>query len=1406
MKYRQSFLGLFLVLACLLTFPLAAYEPSSSNPYTFNGTYSCSSCEIFSHTKVGDGFYHDSGCDQSGYPLYYCGCSIGYTSGQYLTPPILRVINSTTVELEYFTRNAYCNPPDFFYPNEPNAIPYRIDVVALDPVTGNRIGVVHTVPPYWEHGKVTFTDMNTECRMYRAVYIVSDTFSTYAVSSDLVGGSGSSSCSPIPDIGPCPTCTGGTGPSGGVSPGAGQPVNVGSGNMYFNQPLFTVDEPGGSLDFSITYNSLETNVGALGPGFTHTFAQSMLATNHSSVRVWRKPDGTRVFFALENHPGIGERWKPIGPGETTGLVVNDTSAGRYKWTELNGTVTEVDSTSGLWRKTTDRWGNALTASYTGTNLTGLTDTLGRSWTLGYSGSLLTSITDGDGNQWRFAYDGSNRLEKIFDPLHTSTTPWRQFAWTTYTTGKSAVALVMDDSGAVLEGHQYDTKGRATSSWSGDTNTGSAPSPGTNARDLVELSYDSTTQTTVTTTIDSGVTQDAVYTLKVGSGRYLATSVVGNCGSCGVAEDAQTFTFDDENHILTKTVGLDKTGSGGTDERVTSSFTYNANGQILTATEAVGKTEEHTTTFAYGHTSWPSFVTSVTEDSVAKSGQSKTTTYSWNSGETVLTTTTTGYLRSTDSSATSYVTTTTFDSKHRVTEKGGPRTNQKTTLSYYSDTDTDLNRRGRLYQSSAYSTTTAALTTTFDDYDVYGTPRSKVDPNGVETTRTLDDRGRTLTITSEQNSDPNEPADYVTTHVFDSRDRLTSTTYPRGNGVRFVYEDGTNRLLESIRVDDTGDEHERMLFTLNTVGRKTEEAAQDCTTPADPCTTWVTRRSDEFTYDASGRLITNTHPDSSFSAYSYDSRGNLAGVRDERHSAANTLYAYDFRNRLLSVTQKRTLISGSDIVTSYAYDDDNNLVSVTDPKSSVTTYTFDDFGRMQTQSSPVSGTTSYSYDAAGNNTSTTDANSATTTKTFDLLNRPLTASSARTSLTTEDVIWTYDDATSGDYGIGRLSSMEDPSGITTYQYERRGLLRQESHDTTLLGNNYAYDENGNRKTIGVGEYTFDFADRPIGITVYSNTIISDVAYLPFGPLKTLTYGNGAVKTVTHDSRYRPLENKLVLSSTTIAEYDYDYDDAGNILAIDDAVDADYDRDFAYDDLNRLITANTGSALWGSGSYTYDVAGNITSLYLDSLRNITFTYSGTTSKLATVNSASVTYDSAGNEPADISPRNLVSFDNAHYIYDGRGIRVKEYLGLFETSTPWSRVSLYTPELKLQTYVHTLPGKVLATTLYYLGAMPVAQDSDEDWWPLGRMEEDTSLFRYTFTDHLGTPLLQMIGPDVVWQAEYEPYGRVYEYRIGGEMQQRLRLPGQEAIEDNWGTGQVYNIFRWYRSAWSRFNQPDP
>ena len=138
------------------------------------------------------------------------------------------------------------------------------------------------------------------------------------------------------------------------------------------------------------------------------------------------------------------------------------------------------------------------------------------------------------------------------------------------------------------------------------------------------------------------------------------------------------------------------------------------------------------------------------------------------------------------------------------------------------------------------TISAFLTTSYDNYDVYGTPAKATDPNSVDTTRTLDARGRTLTVTSvHPSSDSAEPGNYVTTMVFDSRDRMTSSTFPLGNIVRYVYEDGTNRLLQTIRADSSGNEHERMLLTLNTIGRKTSEAAQECPTPANPCSSWTT---------------------------------------------------------------------------------------------------------------------------------------------------------------------------------------------------------------------------------------------------------------------------------------------------------------------------------------------------------------------------------------------------------------------------------------------------------------------------------------------------------------------------------------------------------------------------------------
>ena len=84
-----------------------------------------------------------------------------------------------------------------------------------------------------------------------------------------------------------------------------------------------------------------------------------------------------------------------------------------------------------------------------------------------------------------------------------------------------------------------------------------------------------------------------------------------------------------------------------------------------------------------------------------------------------------------------------------------------------------------------------------------------------------------------------------------------------------------------------------------------------------------------------------------------------------------------------------------------------------------------------------------------------------------------------------------------------------------------------------------------------------------------------------------------------------------------------------------------------------------------------------------------------------------------------------------------------------------------------------------------------------------------RYTFTDHLGTPLPQTSPTgSVAWRAEYEPYGSVYSYRAGDASDpQALRLPGQDLAEfSDSDKESTYNIFRWYSSGWGRYTQGDP
>jgi RHS repeat-associated protein len=131
---------------------------------------------------------------------------------------------------------------------------------------------------------------------------------------------------------------------------------------------------------------------------------------------------------------------------------------------------------------------------------------------------------------------------------------------------------------------------------------------------------------------------------------------------------------------------------------------------------------------------------------------------------------------------------------------------------------------------------------------------------------------------------------------------------------------------------------------------------------------------------------------------------------------------------------------------------------------------------------------------------------------------------------------------------------------------------------------------------------------------------------------------------------------------------------------------------------------------------------------------------------------------------------------------------------------RFSFYSPELHLiaESELATSPAPAILTEYIWFADQPVAQS------------DTAGTTSWTFTDHLGTPILQTSAAQgVTWRAEYEPYGAVFGLR-SPDQHQPLRLPGQEAEQlsegANGATSRSYNVYRWYEPRSGRYAEADP
>jgi RHS repeat-associated protein len=469
---------------------------------------------------------------------------------------------------------------------------------------------------------------------------------------------------------------------------------------------------------------------------------------------------------------------------------------------------------------------------------------------------------------------------------------------------------------------------------------------------------------------------------------------------------------------------------------------------------------------------------------------------------------------------------TYSSIGQLLTADGPRTDvsDETTYAYYECATGD--ECGQQYTVE----NAAGHITTFDEYDEHGRPTHITDPNGLETVLTYNLRGNiaSRTVGTE-----------TTSYDYDDAQQLERETFPDGSYLEYTYDEA-HRL---VGIEDQ--DGNRIEYTLDAAGNRTEEEVYD------PSSSLVRTLSREF--DNRGRLVEEIGADNQTWEYEYDNNGNRTSATDPLGRI--TTYEYDPLDRLKTVTD------AADGETAYTYTDQDLLASVEDPRSVLTTYEYDGWGDSIAQQSPDTGLTVFIRDQAGNVETRTDARSETGESSYDALQRIIA-----TDYSDQNIDYVYD---AGTDQLGRLTSLTDDAGTTTWSYDLHGRVLEREQVVNGKTHTVVYDYNAAGQLVSMetpsGQLVeYEYTDnRLTEIAVNSQILLYGATYEPFGPVNGWNWGNGSETSRTFDQDGRLMAITGAHSAVST------WDDAGRITAILDNEDPGRDRTFAYDELDRLI---------------------------------------------------------------------------------------------------------------------------------------------------------------------------------------------------------------------------------------------
>ena len=840
----------------------------------------------------------------------------------------------------------------------------------------------------------------------------------------------------------------------------GEPVNLTNGNVFFHHSDYIAGGLSSELTLVRTYNSQSTHSGIFGIGWSTPFDEKLEFTKDNNNTVTKigliSGDGAAVYYTRVDQTNefaisypADEKSSIIANQNGTYTLLLKTGAWHTfnangnltEKADRNGNITTFTYSSGLLTKVTAPTDRALNFIYTSGKVSSVSDSitgpassdpvlgLAANYAYDSTSGLLSQVTYKDGSQYKYFYEYKSVPEKYY------------------------LTEVQNALGHILEKHDY------------DNNTGKAvTSEKADGVEKYNITYLNATQTRV----EDALNRTTEIKFKNVSGKNVIESITGPY--MPLAQPSPDEKYKKEySDILNLTSETDLIGNKTLygydyDGNVTAvispikrlNFTYNEFGQIITATDVLGKLEN-----IYDVNG--NLLTSVTN------------TYD-----------SSGNLPNNTEESTHYL----YNGMGLPTEKTDPR--GKKTYYYYdayynltsvvdalnNTTSFQYDARGRVR-----TITNALLEITQMDYDSKDRLTSVTYPDNSEITLEYNLADQLETVMDENGN--------VTTFIYDAYGRLSEIAYANGKNTIRHYDAMSNLTSEE-------DELGRVTNYEYTETNQVKKIIYPAATPN------IARLEVNFEYDAAGNLIKNTDTAGNETEYFQDAGGRVVKTTDPEnndilmhydvHDNLTTViaggvyeFSYDYNNRLMKIRRDggwrereyiRDLAGNVEKMkdydrksTLYTYDDLNRLTTISYPDNTGASFTYDALSRLKTATNDV-GTVTYYYDNRGRVSSVTDVWGKTVNYGYDFVGNKTSVGVFNGPTLLYGMTYVYDT-------MNRVTSQTDSKGVSaTFTYDDMGKLE----NRTLNG-------------VFKADYGYDDLDRVTGINYkFNNNHVASFGYL------------------------------------------------------------------------------------------------------------------------------------------------------------------------------------------------------------------------------------------------------------------------------------------------------------------------